>query len=352
MDANGGDYGPSVVVPGSVAAAQQLGARCRVVLVGDEPAIRGELDACGASPDLVDIVHAPDNIDMSEAPATAIRRKPESSIVVGANLTKSNDVQAFVSAGSTGAMTAASLLIVGRVPGVARPGIASLLPTRRGIGLFLDVGANSDCKPKHILQFAAMGRIYAEHVLRLPSPTVGLLNIGEEPSKGNELSLEAHRLLAQNEPAFIGNVEGREIFDGKASVIVMDGFVGNVVLKILESCYGFIGESVKNEIRNDPRAMLGGWLIRPAVQRLGKRFHYEQYGGAPLLGCNGVIIICHGGSSPEAITNAIKVAERGVRDRVPERIRVEIEAEEARLKASEAGSDDPAPDPTEGARHP
>jgi len=214
------------------------------------------------------------------------------------------------------------------------------------------VGANSDCKPKHLLQFAAMGRIYAEHVMRLPSPTVGLLNIGEEPSKGNELSVEAHRLLAQNEPAFIGNVEGRDIFAGRASVLVMDGFTGNVVLKILESCYGFIGDSVKEEIRHDPRAMLGGWLIKPAVKRLGKRFHYAEYGGAPLLGCNGVIIICHGGSSSEAITNAIKVAERGVRDRVPERIRVEIEAEEARFQASEDARESSSPDPQEGARQP
>lgn len=332
VDVMGGDFGPSVVVPGAVQAERQLHGRCEIVLVGDQDLTVAEVKASGGHPEQFEFVHAPDNIDMHEAPAQAIRRKPESSIVVASRLMKEGRVDAFVSAGSTGAVAAASLLIIGRLPGVDRPGIATLMPTKRGIGLVIDVGANTDCKPHHLLQFAAMGRIYIECVLGRDAPTVGLLNIGEEPGKGNELYQEAYRLLSASEPAFIGNIEGREIFEGRASVIVTDGFVGNVVLKVLESVAGFLYEQFRNEIRSDVRAMVGTWLIKPLLKHFGRRFNYAEYGGAPLLGCNGVIIICHGGSSPEAITNAIRVAERGVRDRVPQRICEEIEREEARLK--------------------
>jgi glycerol-3-phosphate acyltransferase PlsX len=329
----GGDYGPPVVVPGAVAAQRQLHGRCRIVLVGDQDQLVAEVEAAGGQPDHFDFVHAPDNILMNEAPASAIRRKPHSSIVVASQLLKQGEADAFVSAGSTGAVAAAALLIVGRLPGVDRPGIATLLPNRRGVGLVIDVGANSDCKPQQLLQFAAMGRIYVERILGQDAPTVGLLNIGEEPSKGNELSQEAYKLLAANEPSFIGNIEGREVFDGKASVIVTDGFVGNVVLKILESVAGFLFDEFRREIRNDLRALAGAWMLKPALKDFARRFHYAEYGGAPLLGCNGVIIICHGGSSPEAITNAIRVAEKGVRDRIPHRIHEEIEREEARRRA-------------------
>ncbi len=347
VDVMGGDFGPSVVVPGAVQADRQLAGRCRIVLVGDRELIAGELAAAGAQVDSFDVVHAPDNIEMVEAPAPAIRRKPNSSIVVASRLMKTGEVDAFVSAGSTGAVAAASLLIVGRLPGVDRPGIATLIPTKRGVGLLIDVGANADCKPHQLLQFAVMGRIYAERILGVDAPTVGLLNIGEEPSKGNELYQESHKLLAANESNFVGNVEGSDVFEGRATVLVMDGFVGNVVLKILESVTGFLAQSFKEEVRNDVRATLGAWMLKPALRDFGRRFHYAEYGGAPLLGCKGVITIAHGGSSPRAITNAIRVAERGVRDRVPQRISEEIEKEKAQAPAAD---EEPREDPIKGAR--
>ncbi len=345
VDASGGDFGPAVVVPAAVQAARQLAGRARVVCIGDEVTIRAELAACGAASELVDVVHAPDNIEMCESPAAAVRRKPDSSISVGARLMKDGAVDAFVSAGSTGAVTAASTLVVGRLPGVARPGIASILPTERGVGLLIDVGANADCKPQHLLQFAAMGRIYAELVLGVPSPTVGLLNIGEEPSKGNELTQEAHRLLTAHEPNFVGNVEGRHVLEGRATVVVTDGFVGNVLLKTLESLRGVIGRVVREEIRRDWRAALGALLMKPALRGLSRRSNYQEYGGAPLLGCRGVVIICHGSSSSVAITNALRVAERAVKDRVPDRIAAEIERERAALDANERAADTPTPEP-------
>lgn len=333
VDAMGGDHGPSVVVPGAVEAQRQLNAGCRVVLVGDERLVAAELKRCDASPGDFEIIHAPDNIGMSEAPATAIRRRPQSSIVVAANEMKAGRVDAFVSAGSTGAVVAASLLIVGRLPKVARPAIASLLPNKKGVGLFLDAGANVDCKPKHLLQFGAMGRIYAERVLGRQDVKVALMNIGEEASKGDELSIAAHELLAHYEPAFIGNLEGRDIFEGNADVLVMDGFVGNVVLKILEACAGFIATSFRDAIVQNMRAQSGAWLLKPALKEYARRFDYAEYGGAPLLGCNGVIVISHGGSSAVAIKNAVRVAERGVEDGIPARIREEIEREDAQILA-------------------
>jgi len=327
----GGDHGPRVVVPAALEAKRQLGDRAHIMLVGRENRIRKRLDHLGARDDEIEVVHAPENIGMHEAPATAIRRKPDSSIVIGTKLIKDGAADAFVSAGSTGAVAAASLLIVGRLPKVARPAIASMLPMKKGIGLFMDVGANVDCKPKHLLQFAAMGRIYAERVLGLHDVRVGLINIGEEPGKGDELSVATHELLRQYEPKFVGNIEGRDIFESKADVLVMDGFVGNVVLKILESCAGFIASTFREAIEGDVRAKAGAFLLRPALREYARRFNYAEYGGAPLLGCNGVIIICHGGSSEQAITNAIKVADKGVADQIPDRIREEIEREDAEM---------------------
>jgi phosphate acyltransferase len=348
IDAMGGDFGPSVVVAGVLAAARRLGPSAQLVCIGEESAVRAEIEKGGGASLGIEIVHAPENIGMDEAPAAAIRRKPNSPIVVGATLMKEGRVDAFVSAGSTGAVTAAATLIVGRLPGVARPGIATMLPSDRGVCLVIDMGANVDSKPQHLLQYAVMGRIYAEHVLGHDQPTVGLLNIGEEPGKGNELTQQAYELLAAHEPAFIGNVEGKHIFDGRATVIVTDGFVGNVVLKNLESFGGFLVRGFRDKIRNDLRAKIGAWLLRPALREFSRRFDYAEYGGAPLLGCRGVVIIAHGSSSSEAISNAVRVADRGVRDRIASRIQEEIEREQAEIAraathggatASQEGSD-------------
>jgi glycerol-3-phosphate acyltransferase PlsX len=335
-----------VVIPGALRAAHRLRGQAQVVVVGAEDVLRDEIRASGGHDEDVEIVHAPQNIEMGEAPAAAIRRKPDSSIAVGARLMRDGHVDAFVSAGSTGAVTAAATLIVGRLSGVARPGIATVLPTARGIGLVIDVGANANCRPLHLLQFGAMGRIYSERVLGRRSPSVGLLNIGEEPGKGNELTQEAHRLLAAYEPAFIGNIESKHIFDGRAAVVVTDGFVGNVVLKILESFGGFLIGSFREEIKGDLRATAGAWLLRPAIREFARRFNYAEYGGAPLLGCRGVIIICHGASSSLAIANAVRVAERGVRDGISRRIQEEIERErEAQGRMQELADAFPDSDP-------
>ena len=343
----GGDHGPSVVVPGVVEAAKRLGASARLLCVGDEAEVRAALEACDGGALGIEVVHAPDNIGMDEAPASAIRRKPRSPIVVGARMMKEGEVDAFVSAGSTGAVAAASTLIVGRLPGVARPGIATVLPREKGLCLLIDVGANVDCKPQHLLQFAAMGRIYAAHVLGLEEPRVGLLNIGEERGKGNELTQQSYALLEAHEPAFTGNVEAKHVFDSEATVIVCDGFVGNVLLKNLESFAGFLVRAFKEEIRDDLRAKAGAWMMRPALREFGRRFNYAEYGGAPLLGCRGVVIIAHGSSSSVAITNAIRVADRGVRDRVPARIQSEIEREQRELERDgEAILDETAEDGT------
>ncbi len=329
VDAMGGDHGPAVVVPGALSAARQVAGRARIVLIGDQPRVEAALASCGARPGDVELVHAPQNIDMCEAPATAIRRKPDSSIVVGCQMMKDGKVDAFVSAGSTGAVVAGALLLVGRLPGVARPGIASVFPTRRGTGLLIDVGANSDCKPLHLLQYAAMGRIYAQSVLGKSLPRVGLLNIGEEPSKGNELSQEAHKLLAEHTPGFIGNLEGRDLFEGAADVVVTDGFVGNVVLKMIEGFVPFWEEGIHGASRKDFTSRAGLWFLRRALRRWRRRFDYAEYGGAPLLGCQRVTVICHGSSSTHAVSNGVHVALRAVRDRIDERIHEELEREGA-----------------------
>lgn len=329
----GGDHGVDVVVPGAIAAALRLGDGARIICVGDEGPIRAALERESATELPIDVVHAPENIGMDEAPAAAIRRKKNSSIVVGAELLRDGLADAFVSAGSTGAVTAASTLIIGRLPGVRRPGIAALIPTSQGVTLLLDVGANSDAKPAHLLQFAAMGRIYAHSVLGKTQPRVGILNIGEERGKGNDLTQEAWDLLEAHEPSFIGNVEGKHFFDGNADVVVCDGFSGNVVLKILEAFGAFLLGSFREEIEGNVRAKLGAGLLKPAIKQFVRRFDYAEYGGAPLLGCNGLVMISHGRSSAEAITNAVLAADRGVRDRISAKIREEIEREQREMEA-------------------
>lgn len=301
VDAMGTDRHPAVEVEGSVAALEELPESIELVLVGDEGRIQAELERLdeGANPRIA-IVHAADRIAPEDSPATAVRRKPESSIVVGLNLQKSGEAEAFVSAGSTGAVMAASLFILRPLPGVDRPAVATLLPTAHGSMVMLDAGANVDCKPGQLVQFARLGAVYAHDVLGRESPRVGLLNIGEEPEKGNELSVETHRRLRESDLNFVGNVEGREIIDGVCDVLVTDGFVGNVVLKFYESVAGFVFGLLRREMESDDEN--GG------LGRVARILDYAEYGGAPLLGVNGISIICHGGSPPRAITNALKAA--------------------------------------------
>lgn len=301
IDAMGTDRHPAVEVEGAIAALRQLPEDFRVVLVGDRTRIVAELGRLGeVESERLSVVHATQRIEPGEAPATAVRRKPDSSIVVGLNLEKAGEVDAFVSAGSTGAVMAASLFILRPLAGVDRPAVATMLPTSAGPLVMLDAGANVDCRPAHLVQFARLGAIYARDVLGRESPRVGLLNIGEEPEKGNELSVESYRRLQGSDLNFIGNVEGRQIIEGVCDVLVTDGFVGNVLLKFYESVAGFVFGLLRQELTG-----AGG---DAKIGRVSRMLDYAEYGGAPLLGVNGISIICHGGSPPRAITNAIMAA--------------------------------------------
>ncbi len=305
LDAMGSDRAPTVEVEGAIAALLTLDYDFRLVLVGDRERIEAELERHPEAPrERLEIVHAPDRVEMGESPAQAIRRKPESSIVVGLNLHKAGEVDAFISAGSTGAVLAGSLVILRPLPGVDRPTVGAILPTSQGYTLMLDAGANIGTRPQQLLQFAHLGAIYAQDSMGIERPRIGLLNIGEEPEKGDELSVQTHQLLRESPLNFIGNIEGRDIIGHKCDVLVTDGFVGNVLLKFYESVAGFILELLDREIRTRGAVL--------DLERVTRVLDYTEYGGAPLLGVNGVVIVCHGGSPPKAVTNAIGVAVRAV----------------------------------------
>jgi glycerol-3-phosphate acyltransferase PlsX len=315
VDAMGGDTGPRVVVPGAIDAARARPGQLQVVLVGREDEIRPLLK--GVDESLFEVVHASENIDMNEAPAQAIRRKKDASISVALRLMREGKADAMVSAGNTGAVVASSLLTVGRLHGVSRPAISTLWPNKQSGAVVLDVGANHECTPKNLVQFAIMGSVFAEYHLGVARPRVGLLNIGEEPSKGNDLVRESHALLETDSRIhFVGNVEGRDVFDGAADVVVCDGFVGNVILKFSESIYSFLAHMVRDEIRRGLLAKVGALLMTPAFRSIKSQLDYAEYGGAPLLGVKGVVIISHGKSSSRAMRNAILVAERSIRANV------------------------------------
>jgi glycerol-3-phosphate acyltransferase PlsX len=307
VDALGGDRAPEEVVAG---AAEAAGEGIDVVLVG--PA---GLDTHG-----LELVEAAEVLAMDEKPAEAVRAKPDSSLVVANRLVADGGAAAVLSAGNTGAMLAAGLLHVRRLPGVMRPAIAVVLPSRRGPSVLLDSGANADARPEHLLQFAYMGAIFAEEVLELPQPSVRLLSIGEEPEKGSQLALEAHELLAASDLNFEGNTESRELLEGAADVVVTDGFTGNVSLKLLEGTIKTLLDALREEITSTPRGKLGGLLIRPAARSLRNRLDPDTYGGAYLLGLRGLSVIAHGNSSRRAIANAIRLAARGVEHDVVDRL--------------------------------
>ena len=307
LDAMGTDHAPAAEVAGAIAALQEMDDDIEVVLVGDQVVIEAELARHVDVPrGRLLVHHAPDRVTGSDAPASVLRRKPESSIVVGLKLVRSREAQAFVSAGSTGAVMATSLFTLRPLPGVDRPAIGTVLPTALSPCLMLDAGANVDCKPQHLLQFAHLGNIYAQDLMGIERPRVGLLNIGEEPVKGDELTLEAHRLLAAETGLnFVGNVEGRDIILGVCDVVVCDGFVGNVLLKFYESVAEFIIGLLKKQLRRLPEQL--------DLDDVFRVLDYAEYGGAPLLGVGGVSMICHGESSPRAIQNALAAAARAVR---------------------------------------
>ena len=305
LDAMGGDYAPSEIVKGAVEAVKKNYAE--VVLVGIESQVEKELAKYPAV-EGISIKHASEVIAMDEVPATAVRSKRDSSMVVAANLVKEKQVQGMVSAGSTGAQMAAGVMNIGRVKGIKRPAIATLLPTLDGPKLLLDVGANVDSKPENLLQFAHMGSLYAEKLLGLDKPKVGLINIGAEKSKGNQLTIETYGLLEQSGLNFVGNIEPRDIPGGAVDVMVCDGFVGNCLLKFAEGLASGFGVLLKRELTKNFVRKIGALILAPGLRDFKKQFDYSEYGGAPLLGINGVSIICHGSSKSTAICNAIRAA--------------------------------------------
>ena len=318
VDAFGGDYAPEQIVEGALYAAEFDG--IEVILTGNEARLKSLTNGKPGS-DRIEIVHAPEVIQMDEA-AEAVRIKTESSLVKAAQLVKEGHAGALVSAGSTGATMAASVLTIRRIKGVERPAITSLMPTRTGVALIVDVGANVDCKPSQLVQFAQMGSIYAENVLKVHTPRVGLLNIGHEPSKGNNTVKEVYPLLREQDASlnFVGNIEGRDISRGDCDVVVCDGFVGNVVLKFAEGLADALFGMMKEEFTSSIPATLGALLLKPGLKRIKKKVDYTEYGGAPLLGVNGMVIIAHGGSNAKAIYNAIRVAKQGAQQNIVQEI--------------------------------
>ena len=323
LDAMGGDRAPAVEVEGALSAARELGVE--IVLVGDKALIRAELSRHGGPHPGISIVHAPSRVTMDDSPSQVVRRKRDSSIWIATELVKSGDVQAVISAGNTGATMATALFLLGTLEGVERPAIAAVLPTVQGTVVLLDVGANVDCKPEQLLQFAMMGVEYSRSVLHRKNPRVGLLSIGAEDSKGNDLTKEAFKLLKEAPLSFVGNVEGRDVYSGGADVVVCDGFTGNVALKISEGLADAIHRLLKREIAGSRFGRIGYLFLRGSFSRFRRRLDYAESGGAPLLGVNGLTIICHGRSSPRAIKNAFRVAkeyfEEGTNRHIQERIR-------------------------------
>ena len=307
VDALGGDRAPEEIVAGALLAATD---EIKPILYGPSGLGTGGLE----------LVETDGVVEMHEKPADVVRAKPDSSLVRAVRAVGDGDADVVVSAGSTGALLAASLLHIRRLPGVLRPAIAVMIPARRGPTVLIDGGANADARPEHLVQFAHMGVVFAEEMLEVTDPEVRLLSIGEEPEKGNQLTLEAASLLADSGLRFMGNQEGRVLLEGQADVIVCDGFTGNVALKTLEGAILSVVGSLRTEVAATMRGKIGGLLIRPAARRLRQRLDPDTYGGAYLLGLRGLVVISHGSSSRRAIANAIALAARGVEHRLVERL--------------------------------
>jgi glycerol-3-phosphate acyltransferase PlsX len=323
VDAMGGDHAPGRIVDGALVAARHLG--IGVDLVGRPDLVRAELARHDDAPMLdVRVIEAPDVVEMAESPIQALRRKPRASIRVAAELVARGDAAALVTAGHTGAAVVAAHGAFGMLQGVDRPALAPSIPTRDGSAVLIDAGATVECRPSYLLQFGVMGSVYARTWLGVERPRVGLLSIGEEETKGNELTREAHRLLKASRLQFVGNVEAREIFSGQADVIVCDGFTGNVALKLSEGLVEMVEDLLGSELQSTFSSQVGYLLSRRAFRRFRRRVDYSEYGGAPLMGVAGLCIVCHGRSSAKAIRNAVAMASRFVSSNVLDRIEQEI----------------------------
>ena len=319
VDAMGGDNAPREIVRGAIDYAST--STDEVILVGDVPRLEREIAAYDRRrPPNLSLVDAPEVIEMGEHPATALRTKRRASIVVATDLVRDGDADAVVSAGSTGATMAAAVFRLGRIQGIDRPALPAHMVTATGPVMLLDVGANVDSDPENLVQFAAMGAIFAEHVLKVRNPRIGLLNIGEEREKGDELTKEAHLKLAALDMHFVGNIEAHDMIAHRADVVVCDGFVGNVVIKFFEGITSFIFRAVREDLQQGPIAPIALLALKPGFNRLKARFDYERYGGAPLLGVKGVSIVTHGRAKARMIENAIRVGSESAHARVPDLI--------------------------------
>lgn len=306
IDAMGGDNAPRAIVTGAVRAKRELG--LDIILVGQKGPVESCLDDLGAIGEL-EVVPAEEVVAMDESPVKAARSKPDSSMARACRLVRDGRAGSVISAGNSGAMMATAVLTIGRIKGIERPALATVMPSTGDPVVVIDVGANLDSRPRHLVQFALMGSVYARTVLGLKNPKVGLLSVGEEDVKGNEQTRRTHDLMRQADLNFAGNVEGRDLFIGKVQVVVCDGFVGNVVLKVAEGVALAMYSMLKDEITSTMMTALGGFLAKPAFRRFDKRVNYAEYGGAPLLGLKGTCLICHGSSDDRAIMNAAAAAE-------------------------------------------
>lgn len=324
IDGMGGDFAPQAPVEG-VVESLKLFDDVEFYITGNEEAINKELEKYNYDKSRVKVINTTEVISTNEHPVMAVRRKKDSSLVVALNLVKDKTCEAVISAGSTGAFLAGSTLIVGRIKGIDRPALGPVMPGKNGPFMVIDSGANVDCKPEYLVQFAKMGKVYCETILDQKNPKVGLVNIGAEEEKGDTLTKAAYKLLKEQESNFIGNVEPREISLGDTQVIVCDGFVGNTILKMYEGVAKTLLSSLKEEIMGSLRGKIGGLLIKPASAKLKARFDYKEYGGAPFLGVNGICVKAHGNSDMRAYTNAIKQAVIVSKNKTIEKIKLEIE---------------------------
>lgn len=335
LDAMGGDYAPKNTVAGAVQALREYPRITKLFLTGDEQAIKAELATLGCADPRVEIVHTTQVVEMSDAAVEAVRRKKDSSVSRAVDLVKSGQADAIVSAGHTGAAVAATTIKLRTLEGIERPGIASYLPTEKNVCVLIDAGANIDAKPLHLLQYAIMGSVLSKHVLGYANPEIGLMSIGGEDVKGSEFTKDVFKLLKASSLNFRGNIEGHDLFEHPVEVVLCDGFTGNVVLKTAEATASAVFRWLKRELTSTPLRMLGAWIARNAFRAIRKRTNYENYGGSPLLGVNGICIIAHGSSSPLAIKNAIRVAADFIDQQVNPRI---VEAVRAYNQTNAAGN--------------
>lgn len=318
----GGDHAPANIVAGVVDAVREY--PVTITLVGQEGRVKAELLKYSYPRDRVELVHASEVVEMDDSPTDVIRRKKDSSLAVGINLLKNGGHDAFVSAGNTGALVAGATFYLRMIEGVDRPGIGLVIPQLNGNALLIDVGANAEPKPEHLYQYGLMARAYVQSVMGRENPSVGMVNIGEEEGKGSGFEKQAYDLLKEKCPGFLGNVEPNKLFMGKADCIVCTGFVGNVIIKLAEGLMESTSMMLKREIRKNPLAMLGALLMLPTLKSVKKQVDYSEYGGAPLLGVNGIVMKCHGRSSPKAIRNAIRATMREVDHKVLDTIKASL----------------------------